>query len=135
MRVVGMFLLGLGITLLIPGGIAVGCAESPGQVVGFLVCTGLIPVPMIVAGIAIIRRLERSPARHTDAPEPAAAVTGDPVSRTLQRARRFDLNRLNWVGWLVFLATFGFVIAEAVVIGMALRGGFWGERLARQCLG
>jgi hypothetical protein len=49
-RVVGMVLLGRGITLLVPSGIALLQAEGPGQVIGFLICTAFVPVPMVVSG-------------------------------------------------------------------------------------
>jgi hypothetical protein len=132
-----MFLLGLGITLLIPCGIAIGCAEGPGQVVGFLVCTALVPVPMIVGGIAIIRAVEDKAGQRPQGPEPGpvAEVAGDPVGRTLARVRGFELNRLNWVGWLLLLATFGFVIAEAAVLVLALGGDLGGGGVVSRLIG
>jgi hypothetical protein len=107
-----MVLLGLGITLLIPA----GCAKDVDEVIGFLVCTAAIPVPMIVAGIVLIRRAEDGFATEADAdttPAPLAEEPADPVGGTLARVGAFNLNRLNWVGWLLLLATFGFVVAGA----------------------
>jgi hypothetical protein len=136
-RVVGMVLLGLGITLLILCGIALVNAKGLPMVVGFLVCTGVVPVPMIVGGIAIIRSIEDRAAQRLDEleAEPVEEVAGNPVSRTLTRARRFDLNRLNWVGWLLLLATFGFVLAEAAVFALTLGDGAWGGRVGTRLLG
>jgi hypothetical protein len=62
-----MFLLGFGIVLLFPIGLAVINAESVSQVIGVLGCTALIPVPMIVAGIVMIRRVEDAADRKSGA--------------------------------------------------------------------
>src|SRR5262245_29928949 len=124
-RVFGIFLLGLGITLLIPSGFALAHSTSFGQVIGWLICTGIIQVPMIVGGIAIIRRVEDAPASGivgrgnepvADRPSSVIPEAGDPVGRALAQVRGFELNRLNWVGWLLLLATFGFVIAESFIL-------------------
>jgi hypothetical protein len=92
MRVVGVFLLGLGMVLLPGSAIALLHAEGFSQVLGFLVCTALVPGPMILAGIALIRRVED----RWQSPGTAGGNRG-----------WFDLNRLNWVGWSLVLATFG----------------------------
>ena len=51
MRTFGIFLLGLGIALLIPSGFALASSENLTQVLGWLVCTGLIPILMIVPSV------------------------------------------------------------------------------------
>ena len=142
MRVVGMVLLCLGITLLFPSGIALIHAEGLGQVIGFLICTALVPVPMIVSGIAIIRRAEDPYAQGlgegagdaaTALPsEPEPRDTGNPLQDAQARLLRFDLTRLNWIGWLLLLATFGFVAGEAGILVLVVGpGGREGGRLPR----
>jgi nitrate/nitrite transporter NarK len=136
MRFAGMFLVGFGITLLIPSGIALGYAHGLAQVIGFLVCTALIPVPMIISGIAIIRSAENTGARRIKVPDRVVDVdAADPVGGILARMRRFDLNRLNWVGWLLLLATFGFVIAEAAVLAMYFGDQFKERRIEARAIG
>lgn len=128
MYVVGMVLLAMGIMLLIPCGIAVGNAKDLDEAIGFLVCTGAIPVPMIVLGIYLIRRAEARSALERGADEradPPHDEPGDPVGRVMSRALAFDLSRLNWVGWLLFFATLGFVGAEVVVVGLLVGNGQW----------
>jgi hypothetical protein len=136
MRVVGMFLLGFGICLLIPSGVALYYAEGILQVIGFLVCTGLIPIPMIVGGIAIIRKAEDAAAQEAGWTEEAEEqATGNPVGRTLERARQFELNDLNWVGWLLLLGTFGFVVAEAFILARLFENDAWGGRPVNRLIG
>ncbi len=129
MRVLGMFLLGLGITLLIPSGFALSSANDLSQLLGFLLCTALIPVPMIVGGILIVRRLEDRAAPPPEDPEDARVPeTGDAAGSTLARMRGFELNRLNWIGWLLLLLSFGLVIAGSLLGALAFGNGAWGGR-------
>jgi hypothetical protein len=125
--VVGVVLLGLGITLLIMGGVAL-VAGAP--VVGGLVCIGCVAVPMIIGGIALVRRVEdRAKGRGVPSAECLAAgakPTG--VTGVLDQVRKFDLNQLNWVGWLLLLGTFGFVFAEAAALVWIWPAG-WDQRL------
>ena len=81
MYLTGAFLLGLGIVLLIPNGIAIACADSPGEVLGWLACGAVVPLPMIVGGIALIRKAEARQAGAPDAdqaPEGVAAADVQP---------------------------------------------------------
>jgi hypothetical protein len=124
MRVVGMMLLGLGITLLFPCGIALFYAEGAGQVVGFLACTAVLPVPMIVVGVMMVRAAEM----ETDVrPELRRVKSGNPVNNVMDDVRSFDLNQLNWIGWLLLLAAFGVVIAEAAVVALVVGPNGWGN--------
>ena len=125
--VVGVVLLGLGITLLIMGGVAL-VAGAP--VMGGLVCIGCVPVPMILGGIALVRRAEDriTGGDMPPAERPAAAEVGP--TGILDRVRAFDLNRLNWVGWLLLLGTFGFALAEAAALVWIWPGG-WDRQLAQ----
>jgi hypothetical protein len=129
MRVLGICLLGLGIVLLLPSGLAIASSQNWGQVIGFVTCAALIPVPMIVGGIVLIRRADDAQAADADVsyrePEEESAEEGGGV---LTRVRAFDLNRLNWVGWLLLLATFAFVLGEAAILVVVI-GKDWGDRV------
>jgi hypothetical protein len=101
MRVFGIFMLGLGITLLIASGVGIVAAAPKatlGGVGGALACVGLFIVPMIVGGILLIRTAEDRQAAQR---------------RPLVRGDTFDLNRLNWVGWLLLLTTIGVGVGSA----------------------
>jgi hypothetical protein len=128
--VVGVILLGLGITLLIMGVVAL-VAGAP--VAGGLVCIGCVPAPMIIGGIALIRRAEDriagGGARPAECPA-AAEVEPSGITEILDRVRAFDLNQLNWVGWLLLLGTFGFALAEGAALVWMWPGG-WDRRLAK----
>lgn len=130
MRGVGMVLLALGIVLLIPAGFAVAGAKGFDEALGFLACAAAIPVPMIVAGVALIRRAEDRPAANAltglTAEEPADCPAA-PAGPILSRVGAFDLNRLNRVGWLLLLATIAFVLAEAWVVAWLVGNGPWGN--------
>ncbi len=128
MRALGIWSLGLGIWLLLPSGLAVAYSRSWGEVIGFLACAGLVPVPMIVGGIVLIRRAEDAQARDAEAPPHDSEAEEEPGGResgVLARVRAFDLNRLNWVGWLLLLATFAFVLGEAAVVALMVGNGWW----------
>jgi hypothetical protein len=134
MRALGIWLLGFGIVLLIMDGVALASVNTLEEVVGFLVCGALVPVPMIAGGIALVRRAEERERPGTPEP-PRVPSAGRPQALRyeyrgdwLQRVRTFDLTRLNWVGWLLLLATFAFVLAEAGLLVLLL--GDWGNRPA-----
>ena len=140
MRVIGVLLLGLGITLLIMSAVALVAIGHEGDLaaaVGCLVCAGLVPVPMIIGGIAIIRRVEDDTMHQSEelTPAPAAEEPENPFSRPLARMRTFELNRLNWIGWLLLLATFGFVLGEAGVMVLVLEDGAFEGRVGRRLIG
>jgi hypothetical protein len=127
MRIVGMCLLGFGILLIVPSGLALTAAESLGEAAGWLACAALVPGSMIVGGIVLIRRAEdREPVtvrgEMARSPGPRGVVND-----TMGRVMAFDLNRLNAGGWLLLLATFGFVIAEASIL-VPLVGDRMGDR-------
>jgi hypothetical protein len=130
MYVVGKVLVGLGIALLVMGGVAL-VAGAP--VIGGLICIGCVPVPMIVGGIALVRRAEDR-ARGGDVPPAECPVTAGVerigITGILDRVRAFDLNQLNWLGWLLLLGTFGFALAEAAALVWMWPGG-WDRRLAK----
>src|SRR6516164_9280181 len=118
MRLVGVCLLGFGIVLLVPEAIFLANARSLPEVLAAVVCGAAIPLPMIIGGIALIRQEEdkgrRSPQPDTPhPPTPKYVNRANPVGDVLDRVRNFDLNRLNWTGWLLLLSTFGFVVGEA----------------------
>ena len=155
MRTNGMILLGLGITLLIglvPGVIVVFQMEGLGYGMACLACHGLVVVPLIVVGIVEIRKAEDSMARRDNESKPGVAHRtawpikesepgelveiggGDPLKRAMRRVGSFDVNRLNWVGWILLLSTFLFVLLEAFVIAFAF-DAVWQHRVLRTPLG
>jgi hypothetical protein len=131
MYVVGVVLVGLGITLLIMGGVAL---VSGAPVMGGLICIGCIPVPMIIGGIALVRRAEDRITSEDVLPgERLATTEREPptgISGVLDRVRAFDLNQLNWVGWLLLLGTFGFALAEGAALVWMWPDG-WDRQLAK----
>lgn len=125
MRTFGMYLLGLGIVLLVMCIFPMADAENTRDLLGWLACTAVVPLPMIVLGILLIRRAEDraqaqqaaaeiAPAEGESSPalvptNGPSAATPDAVPSLLDRIRMFDLNQLNWIGWLLFFATLGFL--------------------------
>jgi len=125
MRMFGMIMLGLGIVLLIMSIFPVANAETGRALLGWLACMALVPLPMMVLGILLIRRAEDraraqaaateiAPAESGSPPTPASAGTptpapADPIRGLLARIQMFDLNQLNWIGWLLFFGTLGFL--------------------------
>lgn len=131
MRIVGMFLLGFGIMFLIMAGFFF--ANPPGVpgamicMVGWLAC---VTVPMIIGGIAMIRKAESQ--RISDdiaAPETWAGendVIETPTIKSwnpfhvLHQVQTFDLSRLNWIGWLLLLGSFAFAFGGVAVVTLLL---------------
>jgi hypothetical protein len=64
-----------------------------------------------------------------DGPPPETAHHGtiNLLDEAWARAQQFDLNRFNWGGWVLLLATFGFVMAEAAVLVWVV-GVRWQDR-------
>jgi hypothetical protein len=111
MRVVGVVMIALGIVMMI---IAV-FPLLDGQVLLTLGCLTFIAVPLFVTGIVIVRRYEdrqqaaARPIDHAETEEATAATFDDPTTLP-DTISSFDLNSLNWRGWLLLLAT-GAVVA------------------------
>ncbi len=81
---------------------------------------------MIIGGIALIRRAEEQiKGGSVSSPESLAAPAG-----IRERIRDFDLNRLNWIGWLLFFGTLGFFGVEIVALVWLIERGEWDRRLA-----
>jgi hypothetical protein len=137
MRLLGVFFLGLGITLLIPSGIALGYVRGLTELLVVLVCTIVVPVPLIIGGVAVIRAAEDSALPRTKVPEGGILHerAANPLDRVFVRMRQYDLNRLNWIGWLLLLATFGFVIAEAAVLALCFGDKFKDELIVARLIG
>jgi len=127
MYVVGVVLIGLGITFLIMCGVALS-AGAP--VIGGLICIGCVPVPMLIGGIALVRRAEDRTAGGGVQPAECPDVPGSTPVGIWERIRDFDLSRLNWVGWLLLLGTFGFVGVEIATLVWLIDLGGWDHRLA-----
>lgn len=120
MRMVGVVMVALGIVMMV-------FAVFPlldGQVLLTVGCLTFIAVPLFVTGILIVRRYEDR--------QQAAAVPVDPSGNELDERNAavadpdepttlpdvissFDLNRLNWRGWLLLLVT-GVVVAGLVAL-------------------
>lgn len=130
MYIAGVFLLGLGIAVLPMCVAALVHAPGPDHVIGFLVCTAVVPVPMIVVGIALIRRAEDRVTTGDSMPVGSPARPRAGPAGVMDRALAFDLNRLNWAGWLLLFGTFGFFGAEVMAVGWTWPGG-WDRRLVK----
>jgi hypothetical protein len=130
-RSVGVWLVGLGITLLVMCVFPVAYASTPGELIGWLACAGLVPGSLICVGIALVRRAEDRARGGESLPDECPATPDVGRVGILDRVRAFDLNRLNWVGWLLLLGTFGFVGAEITVPVWLIGGGGWDRRLAK----
>ncbi len=124
MRGLGVWLVGLGVTLLVMCVFPVAAAKTTGELLGWLACAGLVPGSLIWIGVALIRRAE---GRVEDAGPPP---DGAGPAGLLDRVRDFDLNRMNWLGWLLLLGTFGFVLAEVAALVWVWPGG-WDRGLAK----
>jgi hypothetical protein len=132
MYILGMVLLSLGILVLSFCGLGFAYATSFGQVVGWLVFVATVPFPMMIGGIALIRKAEgrqlpeAAPEVQNPAGDPEAELhcpePGNPIDRLLG-IMSFDLSRLNWVGWLLLLACFVLVFVQAGILVLLL--GVW----------
>ncbi|MCS7022811.1 MAG: hypothetical protein NZU63_13410 [Gemmataceae bacterium] len=114
MYLFGVFLIGFGIVFLIMGVVALSTADS--SLVAGLICIGCFSVPMLVSGIWLVRRAESRRQGETVSQAPPATAIQPGLIGILQRAQALNLSQLNWVGWLVLLATFIFVLAEAFAL-------------------
>ncbi len=128
MRMLGVWLVGFGIVILIMCVFPIANAETLTTLLGWLACTGLVPCSMILMGINLVRRAEdRQLVRRADDPQPELPVSPSPPPEKLSletyrtRFRNFDLNQLNWRGWLLFFATLG-LIGLAIVIVVQVHG-------------
>jgi hypothetical protein len=129
MYVVGVVLLGLGITLLVMGGVALIVG---GPVIGGLICIGCFPVPMIIGGITLVRRAEDRINDQGVPPAECRATLGSAPVGFRERIVYFDLNQLNCIGWLLLFGTFGFVGVEIAAVVWLIDQGGWDRRLAVQ---
>jgi hypothetical protein len=138
LRVLGMISLSFGVLMLImcaPVLIQAAQARSLAGIIMALVCTGVVPSVMVVIGIAIIRRAEDKTVHQIERARPMADTSQDLVQGIFAHAGRLDLNRLNWIGWLLLLATFGFVVAEVVIVTLLMGERAWDGPLDRRLLG
>ncbi len=134
---VGVVLIGLGITLLVMGGFAL---ISGAPVISGLICIACVPVPMLIGGIALVRRAENRIETGSVQPTERVAEPESAVVGIRKRIAEFDLSRLNWVGWLLLLGTFGFVGVEvAILVWLIEQNGFeqngWDRRQAIRVAG
>lgn len=137
MRILGMFLIGFGIFGLIASAFAFSHFAGRGELLGWAICVGLIPVPMIVAGIWMVRRVEDTKQSNEflstngkgENVNPADDDASATVGGFLDNIRAFELNRLNWLGWMLFFATFGFVLAICILGGFVALGTGWNPRV------
>jgi hypothetical protein len=141
-----MIMLGLGIVLLIMSIFPVANAETGRALLGWLACMAGVPLPMIVLGILLIRRAEDrakvqtaaaeiAPAESDSPATPPSAGTptpapADPVRGLLARIQMFDLNQLNWIGWLLLFGTLGFLglMIFASITFLDLQNGGRGQK-------
>ncbi|MCX7664754.1 MAG: hypothetical protein N2112_04340 [Gemmataceae bacterium] len=128
MRMLGVWLVGFGIVILISCLFPIANAETLTQLLGWLACTGLVPCSMILIGINLVRRAEdRQLVRRAEDHQSELPVSPPPPPEKLTletyrtRFRNFDLNQLNWRGWLLFFATLG-LIGIAIVIVVQVHG-------------
>jgi hypothetical protein len=85
---------------------------------------------MIIGGISLVRRAEgRAKGSGVSPAECPAALASAPVG-IRERIANFDLNQLNWVGWLLLFGTLGFVGGEIAVLVWLINLGEWDRRLA-----
>lgn len=132
-----MFLIGFGIFGLIASGFAFGDFTDRGQLLGWAICVGLVPVPMIVTGIWMVRRVEDAElaSEMSSATDECESINPTEVEGRaasggfLDNVRAFELNQLNWLGWLLFLATFGFVLACCLLAGFVAWEVGWSARV------
>jgi hypothetical protein len=136
MRWLGIVMLGLGTLMLsCTGALAYGWFEflTTGKTNGYLttgepdaslfcvhLCMALFPITLVAVGVALIRLAEDGKRRtclHGDDAQPV--LEGPALSfpdRIRAKVGAFDLNRLNWTGWSLLLATFGFAIAGIALL-------------------
>jgi hypothetical protein len=155
-RTAGVIGVALGIVLLVTSALLLVLAETLVQLVVSLGCAGFVALPLVLAGIVLTRRAAARSGPDGEAESSAASLRratkvletlgggpvgkADPDGSAMERFRAFDLNTLTAAGWLLVLATGGFLFTEAVlfhrlvlrdrqgdvgpVAGLAFLGGF-----------
>lgn len=114
MRTLGVWLVGLGIVVLIMCVFPIANSETLRELLGWLACTGLVPGSMILIGIILVRRSEdRLPKSPVSTPPDQEKLT---LETYRARFRNFDLNQLNWRGWLLFFATLGLIGIVVMIV-------------------
>jgi hypothetical protein len=129
-KYLGIFLLCFGIMMLFASGtIVVGWIEyfasgkTDTTAIAMQIAVALFPFASIVGGIALIRVAEDGRSRRkaedpseADASGQQTVPSGDLVKRIRAKVGAFDLNRLNWTGWLLLFATFGFGMIQVALV-------------------
>lgn len=115
MYVLGMILVGLGIVLLVMAGFAL---LSGAPIIAGLICVACVPVPMLIIGINLVRRAEdraKAAGKVQNLGPSTTQAASTPLS-IRERFGSFDLNQLNWIGWLLLLGTIMFALVPIALV-------------------
>jgi hypothetical protein len=123
-RIFGCLALLMGGALLVWVGYNLVAEQTPGPRGNALPSLSLASL-MILCGIRWVRggqaTRSASESEPVSASEPPHANQADIALNPLDRIRSFDLGRLNWLGWLLLFATFGFIVVGSILVGSFLR--------------
>jgi hypothetical protein len=132
MRTCGVICFGLGCVLLVMSLFPLFLAENYAQFFLGLGCAGFLALPLLIAGMIYTRRFAAEVGPDGEAKASAAflqtatfvyqCVGGgevqapDPHGDWMDRIRSFDLNTVTFAGWLLVLATGGFLVGEEILL-------------------
>jgi hypothetical protein len=131
MRSIGVICVALGILLLMFSSFPILLAENSTQLLFGLGCMGFVALPLLLTGILLTRRAAKQSGSEGEAAASSASLQragpvlqflggdppekADPEGTPMERLRAFDLNTLTVAGWLLVLASGGFVFGEVVL--------------------
>jgi hypothetical protein len=117
MRILGLISLSVGCALAIPGAYALVLAFTNAKHVGEAACllfATMFPLVLIAGGVVLIRRVEDQQPSKRRNKQPTLAPK-NPLDQFKYNLATFDLNRLNWIGWILSLTTVGLMALASTV--------------------
>ena len=133
MRTAGVIFVALGIMFLIISFFPIVLAENSTQLFLGIGCVAFIALPLIFIGSYLTRRAAAKSGPEGEAAASAALTqiagsvlgflsagrtqvgTADPHGFPMDRFRAFDLNSITRLGWLLVIASFGFLLGEVLL--------------------
>jgi hypothetical protein len=133
MRSLGIICVASGVTILVFSGFPIVLAENATQLVLGLGCAGFVALPLIGTGVVLTHRAAAQSGPEGEAAASAAFLQkaiavlnvlskghahvgkADPHGTPMERLRAFELNSLTVAGWLLVVASAGFLLGEVLL--------------------
>jgi hypothetical protein len=118
-RVCGIVFVSLALFCLVLSSVAFCSANGADEIIGLLLCVGLIQVPMLAIGVLLTRRCEdrTDSVGRADRLSDVSGVASlkrlsqpSSIQHTLRSLRSLDLNQLTFTGWMLFIATLNLAV-------------------------